>query len=476
MIPMLIPAQAVFGTDPWWIVLIKIVVLIVFLLAFTIFNVWYERRVVGKMQQRKGPIMNGPLGLGQAVADGVKLLLKEDFRPSRTDRITFTLAPILTGTAAFTAWSVMPLGGQVSIFGHETYLQLTDLPMGVLFLLAVSSVGIYGIVLAGWSSSSEYSLLGGIRSTAQMISYEIAMGLSLVAVFLYSGSMSTHDIVEAQAAPLGVLPGWHIPSWFAVLLLPSFLIYAISMVAETNRAPFDLVECEQELVSGYITDYSGFRYAVYFLSEYINMATVSGIATTLFLGGYRAPWPFNHVHWLDTAWAGPVWFLIKVLILIFVFVWLRGTLPRFRYDQFMNLGWKWLIPINLAWIVLIAFIRVSQDRGWLTQRVLLLAAGVAVVALLVVLLVGGRGEPTPQIRSEVSRRPEIAEGVFDPFAGGYPVPPLSGQVLPEFADVLVSAGAGLDDAPPPGADGGPAGFGPADTAGADGLPGRHEGA
>ncbi|MDR0782368.1 MAG: NADH-quinone oxidoreductase subunit NuoH [Propionibacteriaceae bacterium] len=436
---------AVFGEDVWWIVLIKILGLVVFLLTFTIFNVWFERRVVGKMQQRKGPIMNGPLGLAQALADGTKALLKEDFRPTGADKVIFSLAPILTGTAAFTAWSVMPLGGKVTIFGETTNLQLTDLPMGVLFILSVASVGIYGIVLAGWSSTSEYSLVGAIRSTAQMISYEIAMGLSLVAVFMYAGSMSTADIVGAQAATWNVFPGAQFPSWYGILLLPSFIIYLISMVAETNRAPFDLVECEQELVSGYLTDYSGFRYAIFFLAEYINMATVSGVATTLFLGGYHAPWPITPwltAHgpgwaWLDEGWMGPVWFLAKVMILMFVFVWLRGSLPRLRYDQFMHLGWKVLIPVSLLWILVLAAAQVGGNLDWFSPKVLLIAAGVAGAFLVVIFM----WPTTPEaVRSEVSRMPTVEEGVFDPFADGYPVPPMPGQVLPEFAEVLVGGG------------------------------------
>ena len=452
---------AVFGTDPWWIILIKVVGIVVFLLVFTIFNVWFERRVVGKMQQRKGPIMNGPFGLLQALGDGTKLLLKEDFRPKGADRFVFTLAPILTGTAAFTAWSVMPLGGEVSIFGVKTQLQLTDLPMGVLFVLSVAAVGIYGVVLAGWASTSEYSLIGAIRSTAQMISYEIAMGLSLVAVFMYAGSMSTSEIVVAQAADIQ-LGGWmswvnglHIPGWYGLLLFPSFVIYVISMVAETNRAPFDLVECEQELVSGYLTDYSGFRYAIYFLAEYINMATVSGIATTLFLGGYHAPWPINlltridGLAWIDSGWMGPVWFIGKVLCFIFFFVWLRGTLPRFRYDQFMHLGWKALIPINLVWIVLVAALRILSAEGHVSSRTMAIAAAVVIVVLVVLLLIPEKKE---EVRSEVSRAPKVEPGVFDPFEGGYPVPPMPGQILPEFADVLVGPDGDLIDEDTPRAD------------------------
>jgi NADH-quinone oxidoreductase subunit H len=429
----------VFGTDPWWIVLIKVVGLFVLLLAFTIFNVWYERRVVGKMQQRLGPIMNGPFGLGQALGDGAKCLIKEDFRPRGTDKWVFNLAPWISGTAAFTAWSVIPIGGEVTMFGHRTSLQLTDLPMGVLFVLSVASVGIYGIVLAGWSSTSPYSILGGIRSTAQMVSYEVAMGLSLVSVFLWSSSMSTADIVDAQTQPLRILPSLEIPGWYGLLLLPSFIIYFISVVAETNRAPFDLVECEQELISGYCTDYSGFRYAIYFLAEYINMATVSAMATTLFLGGWHTPWPLTLIdvggYDLDTGWLGPIWFFLKVLVCIFVFVWLRGTLPRFRYDQFMDLGWRWLIPISLVWIVLIAFVSVAIDQNWLTSQVILIVAGVLIVILLASLFLGRNAEPEA-VRSEVSRVPTPSDEPFDPFAGGYPVPPLPGQVLPELADVM----------------------------------------
>ncbi|MHB1010715.1 MAG: complex I subunit 1/NuoH family protein, partial [Propionibacteriaceae bacterium] len=317
--------MTVFSSDPWWIVLIKVVFVFVFLLAITIFNVWYERRLVGKMQQRKGPIMNGPLGLGQALADGLKLMFKEDFRPSGTDKWVFTVAPLLTGVAAFTGWSVIPLAGEVEMFGVHTRLQLTDMPVAVLFILAVASVGIYGIVLAGWASSSTYSLLGGIRSTAQMISYEISMGLALVAVFLTAGSMSTTDIVESQATTFGGFVSFlHIPQWYVLLLIPSAVVYCIAMVAETNRAPFDLVECEQELVSGFLTDYSGFRYAIYFLAEYINMATVSAVATTLFFGGYRAPWPVpwiiqlnpSALSWLDAGWMGLAWFTLKLLIFV----------------------------------------------------------------------------------------------------------------------------------------------------------------
>jgi len=422
--------------DPWWLVLIKVVVLFVVLLVWTIFNVWYERRLVGKMQHRLGPIMNGPFGLGQALADGMKLLIKEDFIPSMVDRVLFVLAPMIAGTAAFTAWAVIPFGGEVEIFGVKTYLQLADLPVGVLVLLAVTSVGIYGFVLAGWSSNSPYSLLGGLRSSAQMISYEIAMGLSLVSVFLFAGSMSTHDIVEAQRNEI-IFFGQHttLPSWYGLMMIPAFVVYVISMVGETNRAPFDLPEAESELVSGYITEYSGFKYAIYFLAEYINMATVSAIATTLFVGGYLPFWPLNLVPGLDNPWLGPIWFAVKVQLFISLFVWLRGTLPRFRYDQFMSLGWKALIPISLGWVALVAPFRGPGNAGLLQGPILYLVVGIVVLALLIFAFVGEKPEAPPPDRPVV----------LDAFAGGYPVPPMPGQVLPEFSNVVAPAAAEVTD-------------------------------
>ncbi|HVK45398.1 MAG TPA: NADH-quinone oxidoreductase subunit NuoH [Micropruina sp.] len=430
---------SMFGTDPWWLVVIKVLVLFVTLLVWTIFNVWYERRLVGKMQHRLGPIMNGPFGLGQALADGTKLLIKEDFRPASADRVLFTLAPLIAGTAAFAAWSVIPFGGQVEVFGVTTHLQTTDLPISVLVILAVAAVGIYGFVLAGWSSNSPYSLLGALRSSAQMISYELSMGLALVAVFLYSRSMSTSEIVGVQGQPFvidfavfgnPVHLDLGLQNWFFLQLFPSFVIYLISMVGETNRAPFDLPECESELVSGYLTEYSGFRYATYFLAEYINMATVSAVAVTLFLGGYHAPWPINAaIPAMDQGWWGPVWFVLKVQLLISLFVWLRGTLPRFRYDQFMNLGWKWLIPIALVWVMLISTVRIARAESWLSNPLVIGALVVAVVALFLLWWLLDR-EPEPL--------PEEPAGTFDAFAGGYPVPPMPGQRLPELADVVPS--------------------------------------
>lgn len=423
----------VFFYDPWWLILIKVVLLFVILLVWTIFNVWYERRLVGKMQHRLGPIMNGPFGLGQAVADGTKALLKEDLRPTNTDKWVYNLAPVLTGVAAFTTWTVIPFGGEVEIFGVTTRLQVTDLPVAVLFVIAIASIGIYGIVLAGWASNSTYSFLGSIRSSAQMISYEVAMGLAIVGVFVLSGSMSTAAIVESQAYPILLRipitgtefnPG--IPGWYGLLLLPSFIVYLISMVGETNRAPFDLPEAESELVAGYLTEYSGFRYAMYFLAEYINMATVSAVATTLFLGGYLPPWPLNLIPFLNNPWFGPIFFVLKVQLLISGFVWLRGTLPRFRYDQFMDLGWKKLIPISLLWIVMV---------GLAPQYTL----GLAVLLLAILIALSGTTD-----KDELEDEYDPDEP-FDAFAGGYPVPPRPGQVLPELASVVRSSR--TDDTP-----------------------------
>lgn len=420
-------------TDVWWLIILKVVFVFALLLVWTIFNVWFERRVLGKMQNRKGPIMNGPFGLGQALGDGVKLLLKEDFRPARTDAIIYNLGPILISVAAFTCWTVIPFGGEVTIFGHATNLQIADLPVAVLFILAVSSIGFYGVVLGGWSGSGTFSLLGAMRAAAQLISYEIAMGLSLVAVFMMSGSMSTSKIVAAQAEPI-VFFGYEtpFPNWYAILV-PSFVIYVISMFGETNRQPFDMAECESELVSGHITDYSGFRYALYFLAEYINMATVSAVATTLFLGGYRAPWPFAGT-FLDGGWFSPIWFIAKVQILMFVFSWVRASVPRVRYDQFMKIGWVWLLELNLAWIVLIAVVRGGTSQGWLSDRTLLVVLGVLIGLVLIVLtLVEYRRSKRAEVEEAGNVRPD---GTFDAFAGGYPVPPMPGTSEIELVGVL----------------------------------------
>ena len=348
------------GQDPGWVIALKGLFIFAACVFLTIMSVWAERRIVARMQQRSGPNRVGKFGLLQALVDGVKLALKEDLIPKAADRVIFVLAPIISTTACFMAFAVIPLTGEVNFFGHQTVMQLTDISVGVLYVLAIASVGVYGIVLAGWSSGSTYPLLGGLRSSAQVISYEVAMGLSLVAVFIYAGSMSTSEIVAAQDK-------W----WYAVILFPSFIIYTISMVGETNRAPFDLAEAEGELVGGFHTEYSSLKFALFFLSEYVNIIAVSALATTLFLGGYHAlPGLGFTEQWLG-GWFTLVWFFVKVLGFFFVFVWLRGTLPRLRYDQFMKFGWKVLIPFSLAWILVVSTLRVmSQEQA---PRVIIIA-------------------------------------------------------------------------------------------------------
>jgi NADH-quinone oxidoreductase subunit H len=428
---LLIPMDLeVFFNDPWWVVLLKALFAFVVLLVLTLFTIWYERRVVAFMQHRIGPNMNGPFGLLQSLADGMKLMFKEDFTPTAADKIIFMLAPFVASIPAITAFAVIPMAGivRVPFTDITTPLQVTDLPVSVLFIVAVASIGVYGIVLAGWSSGSTYSLLGALRSSAQVISYEVAMGLALVAVFLYAGSLSTSEIVAKQAEPATV---FGVPLWFAVQLLPSFIIYLISMVGETNRAPFDLPEAEGELVGGFHTEYSSMRFAMFFMAEYMNMITVSALAATLFLGGFHAPLPFNLLPGADSGYWGLLWFVVKVLVLLFIFVWLRGTLPRLRYDQFMRFGWRWLIPISLVWTLMIAIVRLGQREGWFTGRGFWLGAAVVFAVLVGLAFFGGREEPKAAEES-------AAEGMreFDAFAGGYPVPPMDDQVLPEFAQVL----------------------------------------
>lgn len=356
--------------DPLSIVILKAVIIFVICLVSTIMAVWGERRIVARMQMRLGPNRVGKFGVLQGLADGVKLALKEDLIPAAADKIVFIIAPIISATTCFMAFAVIPMTGEITLFGEKTSLQLTDISVGVLYILSIASIGVYGIVLAGWSSGSTYPLLGGLRSSAQVISYEIAMGLSLVAVFLYAGSMSTIDIVNSQSS-------W----WFAVTLFPSFAIYTISMVGETNRAPFDLAEAEGELVGGFHTEYSSLKFALFFLAEYVNIIGVSALATTLFLGGYHAPPGLGFTEsWLG-GWFTFFWFFAKVLLFFFIFVWLRGTLPRLRYDQFMKFGWKVLIPANIAWILVVALLRYFSNQGTSRSVIIAFAGGVILIYL-----------------------------------------------------------------------------------------------
>lgn len=418
-----------FGTDPWWLVILKTVAIFAMLVLLTLFTIWWERRVVSRMQNRIGPNRVGPQGLLQSLMDGFKLAFKEEIIPKSAHVAVFWIAPVISATAAFLAFAVIPFGPTVSIFGVETPLQLTDFPVSVLYVLAIASIGVYGLVLAGWSSGSTYPLLGGLRSTAQVISYEIAMGLSFVAVFLFAGSMSTSEIIVKQE-----------PIWFAVILLPSFLIYVTSMVGETNRAPFDLPEAEGELVGGFHTEYSSLKFAMFFLAEYINMVTVSALATTLFLGGWLAPWPISLWDSANTGWWPILWWLVKVQLFIFMFIWLRATLPRLRYDQFMKFGWKVLIPASILWIMIVATARVFRDDVSVTNQQLLIGGAIVIAILLIGswLLQARADKKQARIDAEQAARDATP---FDSTAGGHPVPPMPGQRF-EFTPRRVMAAAG----------------------------------
>jgi len=376
-----------FGIEVVLIVLLKTLVAFGLLLIGVIFMIWFERKVIADLQNRVGPNKAGPWGLLQTLADGLKLIMKEDLIPDRADRRVFILAPFLSAVPAFVTFSVVPIAGGfdgdhdgvVSLFGHETYLQLADPPIGVLLILALSSIAVYGVMLAGWSSGSKYPLLGAVRGTAQMVSYEAALGLATVAVVMMAGSLSTHDIVLSQAGDgydlFGAIP---IPRWniIATGLVP-FVVFFIAATAELNRPPFDLVEAEQELVGGFHTEYSSFRFALFYLAEFMNTITWSAIIVTLFLGGPAGP------VLVGPAWLwGAIWFMVKLFVFLFIFVWIRATLPRIRYDQLMNIGWKALIPLALGWILLLGAINIGRDEGWNMAVVVGVSFAVLVVAWL----------------------------------------------------------------------------------------------
>jgi len=420
------PAQD-FSNDTWLVALIKAVVVFAFLVVNVLVAIWAERRILGRMQQRPGPNRHGPFGLLQSLADGVKLALKEDIVPEGADKLIYVLAPAISVAPAFLAFAVIPLGPEVTLFGRTTPLQVTDVPVSVLFVLAAASVGVYGLVLAGWSSGSTYPLLGGLRSTAQVISYELIMGLALVGVFIYTGSMSTSRIVEAQT-----------DLWLFIPLLPSFLLFLVAIVGETNRAPFDLPEGEGELVGGFHTEYSSLKFALFFLAEYVAMFTVSALTVTLFLGGWMAPWPlapfslfgvelpylgngwFGAEVWFNTGFWPVLWFTAKMWVIVFGFFWLRGALPRLRYDQFMNLGWKVLIEAAFAWVIFLGIVRGLIQYEVLTQQqVYILVAAVGLPLVVVVWYLGGK----------VVKDEDEEPGEVDPFADGFPVPPLPGETL-----------------------------------------------
>jgi len=325
---------------------IKIVIALVVLLTAVAYSVWLERKVVGHIQNRWGPTRVGPFGLLQPLADGVKFLFKEDLTPPHVYKPLYIAAPMIAVTCALTSISLIPIGNPITVGGVTTPLQITDLNIGLLIILGITSLGVYGVALAGWSSNSKYSLLGGLRASAQMVSYEIALGLSLVGVLIMAGSFSLQDIVKAQAGSYWhVIPRWNIFQGQIV----GFFVYLMAAYAETNRIPFDLPEAETELVAGYHTEYSAMKFAMFFMAEYANMITVACLATLLFFGGWHGP-IFGPP--LLQAILPVFWFVAKVFVFLFVYIWVRGTLPRFRYDQLMAFGWKFLLPLAIANLVI----------------------------------------------------------------------------------------------------------------------------
>jgi NADH-quinone oxidoreductase subunit H len=431
------PDLTSFGHEIWWVIIIKVVVVFLILVLMTLFTIVAERIVVARMQQRVGPNRVGPRGSLQSLADGVKLMLKEDLIPAIVDRPVYILAPIVSAVPAFLAFSVVPFGPNVSIAGHHTALQLTDLPVGVLFILAMSSLGVYGIILSGWSSGSTYPLLGSLRSAAQVISYEVGMGLALVPVFIYSGTLSTSGVVTSQS-----------DHWYVWSLPVSFIIYVICMVGETNRAPFDLPEAESELVGGFHTEYSSIKFALFFLAEYVNMVTVSALATTLFLGGWRPVWPISLWHGASSGYYPMIWFVIKVLLFLFLYIWLRGTLPRLRYDQFMRFGWKRLIPTAVLWIMIVAAFRTVFDEvdnrtPWFVG----FGIGLGVVFIILMIDPGGRAR---REREDAEERAKIASA---PTLDAIPWPPRP-EAMPRVLTGAVSGtsgGSSWPTSPPPSA-------------------------
>lgn len=346
---------------PLLIILLKVVAIFAIGLIVTMFMVWFERKAIAGMQNRIGPNKAGPWGLLQTLADGIKLFFKEDLIPERADRFVFKLAPFLAFVPAFLVWSVIPLGGDysngkdgtVTWFGEVTRVQLADPPVGVLLVLALSSIAVYGIMLAGWSSGSKYPLLGSVRASAQMVSYEAALGLSLATVLLMAGTLSTSGIVANQ----DVFLDWHVVSTGVV----PFVIFLLAATAELNRPPFDLVEAEQELVGGFNTEYSSIRFGLFFLAEFMNTVTMSGIIVTMFFGG---PQGLFDIPIIPGAIEGTIWLIAKILLFLYIYVWFRATLPRFRYDQLMDLGWKILIPAALGWFMLMAVFQLGRNEGW----------------------------------------------------------------------------------------------------------------
>ncbi len=393
---MIFAADPLYLGDIGWgdvgVTMLKVVVAFVFLLISVMLMVWFERKLISDMQNRIGPSIAGPWGILQTLADGIKLFFKEDSVPDNADRFAFKLAPYLSLVPAFLVFAIVPLGGDfnrkdatdgvVSMFGRDTFLQVADPPIGILFFLAMSSIAIYGVMLAGWGSGSKYPLLGSVRASAQMVSYEAALGLAVAAVVLQTGSLSSHDMVVDQAGNGfgGFFPNWNLITTGFV----PFVVFLIAGTAELNRPPFDLVEAEQELVGGFHTEYSSIRFALFFLAEFMNTITMSAIIVLMFLGGPAGPALFLPQGW----WIGTLWFFAKLFIFLFMFVWFRATLPRFRYDQLMDLGWKFLIPISLAWFLLLAGLRVGDENNWSRQTTFLFSFGFLLVCSLLATMLG----------------------------------------------------------------------------------------
>ncbi len=361
------------------VVIIKVVVAFVILLVSVMLYIWAMRKVIADMQNRIGPNRAGPYGVLQTLADGIKLFFKEQSIPDSADRPVFRLAPYLSIMPAFLMFCVVPIGGTVSILGHQTYLQVVDMPMGALFILAMSGLGVYGVMLAGWSSGSKYPLLGSVRASAQLLSYEAAFGLAVLGVLIQAGTLSTHDIFVQQHWTNAWSFATH---WFWLKTFVAFVIFLIAATAETNHPPFDLVEAEQELVGGFNTEYTGIRFAIFFLAEFMNVITMSAIAVTLFLGGPSGPsLGFLGDANIVNVWFMPMlWFLVKVLALLFATVWVRASLPRMRYDRLMSLGWKWLIEIAILWVLITATVQVATVEHWDRITAALVAVIVAVAA------------------------------------------------------------------------------------------------
>ena len=354
------------GTGDWivlLIVLVKILVGFGALMTAVIVMIWFERKAISDMQSRIGPQRWGPFGLLQTVADGLKLIGKEDLVPAEADVFVFKLAPYLVVIPAFITFALVPVGGTLHIAGHVVLLQMANPPMGILLMLAMTGISVYGVMLAGWSSGSKYPLLSSVRASAQMISYEAALGMTIVTVILVTGALTTHNIVLSQGGGI-----WH---WNLIRLgFVPFAIFLIAITAELNRPPFDVVEAESELVGGFHTEYSSFRFAIFFLAEFMNTITMSAIMVTLFFGG-PAGWvpPVAHLKWVFPI----IWFLIKTSIFCFCYIWFRAALPRFRYDQLMDLGWKRLIPLSLGWMLIVAGFLISWRWGLLMFAAVLFA-------------------------------------------------------------------------------------------------------